>query len=210
MYTTNRHPSSDRRRGFTLLELLIAVAVVLALASLLAGALVLVRQGAARRQTLQTLGQLHQAMETYRQEDAQHRFPPVDPATGLLSRRPFAGQVKGVLEIFADRRYLAVDACNADGNLLDAWHRPIRYVLLRPDAVGAPPLSAPAMIGGTRFPDWNWDPARGRERAWGRRWDAASASEREAALPFPYLFSYGRDGTAGDATAWVYLTDGTR
>jgi prepilin-type N-terminal cleavage/methylation domain-containing protein len=196
--------------GFTLLELLIVLALVLALAGLLAGALVQVRHSAARRQTLQTLGQLHQAMETYRQEDAQHRFPPVDPVNASLSRVPLAGQSTGVLEIFAARRYLAVDACDADGNLLDAWHRPIRYVLLRPDAAGAPPLSAPAMVGGTRFPDWNWDAANARERAWGRRWDAASATERAAALPFPYLFSWGRDGTATDASTWVHLTDGTR
>lgn len=196
--------------GFTLLELLIVLALVLALAGLLAGALVQVRHSAARRQTLQILGQLHQAMETYRQEDAQHRFPPVDPVNATLSRVPLAGQAQGVLEIFADRRYLAVDACDADGNLLDAWRRPVRYVLLRPDAAGAPPLSAPAMSGGTRFPDWNWDAANGRERAWGRRWDAASGTEREAALPFPYLYSWGRDGSATDATAWVHLTDGTR
>lgn len=189
--------------GLTLVELLIVLGITGLLAGLLATALVQVRHGAQRRTTIQTLGLLQQAFATYRLEDEQRRFPPLDPAASTI--------LPQVAQVLDDRRYLGGGA----GRLLDAWGNPIRYALRRPDAGVAPPpatgpLTAPEVRDGTRFPTWNWDPAQARERAWGRRWDAAAGAERDAALPFAYLWSWGRRGTATDASDWIHVADGTR
>jgi type II secretory pathway pseudopilin PulG len=193
----------------TLIELIIVIGIVALLAGALSAVLAQVRHTAQRRTTLQTLGLLQQAFATYRLEDSQRRFPPVDPIASVIT--------SDVLGILVERRYFAPaqGACDADGALLDAWRTPLRYALSRPDAGVAPPpatqpLTAPAMRDGTRFPTWNWDPRRGRERAWGRRWDAAAGVEREGPLPHAYLWSWGRGGSATDASAWIHPADGTR
>lgn len=195
--------------GLTLVELLVVVGIAAVLAGMLAVALAQVRQSALRRTTLQTLGLLQQAFTTYRLEDAHRRFPPVDPIASAIA--------PDVLRVLADRRYFAPapGARDAQGRPQDAWGGALRYALARPDAGAAPPpaggpLTAPALRDGTRFPAWNWDPVQGRERAWGRRWDAAAGAEREGPLPFAYLWSWGRRGTATDAGDWIHPADGTR
>lgn len=193
----------------TLVELLLVLAIVALLTGALAAAVVQVRSAAQRRTTVQTLGLLQQAFATYRLEDDQRRFPPVDVAESAI--------VAAVVQILADRRYYAPapGMRDAQGRLLDVWGNPIRYATMRPDVGVAPPpatgpLTAPAMRDGTRFPTWNWDPDRARERSWGRRWDASAGVERDGALPFAYLWSWGRRGTATDASEWIHPIDGTR
>lgn len=210
--------AAQSRAGFTLIELITVIAISMVLLGLLLGALGLVRGSAERRKTLQTLGLLRQAMQLYQTE--QRSYPEMDdtaPDQRALFRTDTPGLQLGVMAVFDRAGYFAATSGDFDAQqrLIDPWGQPYRYVLWRrhpgtANAMLEQGLTAPGMDAGTRFPTWNWDRERTRERRYGRFWNAftSPAGEVTGALPYPYLYSWGRHGTATDATDWLFLHDG--
>ncbi len=186
-------------RGFTVIELLVVVAVIAVLSGLLLGGVSLVQQRSRVAATRQTLMELSAAFAQYRQEDGHRRFPAVAPDLGI-SRTPIPPATIGVLDLLDRKRLWSPQALRTDalGRLCDPWGGPLRYSLTRPD----PPA------GGDRLATWNWDPLKGRERAYGERYDSASGARIVGPLPFAYLWSLGRTGAADDASSWIFIEDG--
>jgi len=144
------------------------------------------------------VAQFVQAMDTYRLEDRERRFP---AANGDLSLAQGAipGPGDGPLAQLAARGLYAGDEQERDdqGRVLDPWGSPYRYSLARP----APAAPVPALT------DWNWDAAAGRVRAWGRRPDPVTGAIADGPLPYAYVWSLGRRGSASDAAEWLYVPD---
>lgn len=183
--------------AFTLIELLIVMAVMLILAGLLIPSVMLVQAKVRERGVRMTISELVQAIDAYRTEDAQHRYPPVNGDLSL-SLRALPGPGAGTLELL-DQRGLwspSVALKDEESRLLDVWGRPFRYSLVRP--VPAAPVGA--------LNDWNWDPAANRVRAWGRRVDSAGVIA-DGPLAFAYIWSLGKPGIETNATDWIYQAD---
>lgn len=203
--------------GFSIIELIVAMAVIMVLAGTLVGGIIAVRQSARLRSALHVLGQLQSAMHAYRAEDARKRYPPSNSVDSSLSTTPLPGYQLGILEILMERGLIDLAAAHLDdqGRLVDPWTQSFRYVQQRPE-LGDPapppasgPLTGPPQRDGSSFPDWNWDGTQlpPRERRWGRHWDPISCTEVAGPLPFPYVFSLGRKGSATDGTNWIYLPE---
>jgi prepilin-type N-terminal cleavage/methylation domain-containing protein len=197
-------PGNDTRpsqsvHAFTLIELLIAMAVIAVLASLLIAAAGAVRRSARTTEAKSTLALLHGAFDAYRQDDAWHRYPCTNPVDASISRLPITPATVGVLELLETMRLFTAHQGRLDdqGRLLDPWLNPWRYTLTRPAA-------APVSL----VPDWNWDAEAGHERNWGRRRDPISGTTSTGALAFPYIHSLGQDGDADHPDQWIHLTDG--
>jgi prepilin-type N-terminal cleavage/methylation domain-containing protein len=188
------------RQGFSLVELLVVLSVIALLSGLLIAGVLTVRRSAKITEARSTLSLLHTAFDTYRQEDAWHRYPSEDPVDATISSRPIASATQGVLELLELRHVFAAKAGgrDGDGRLLDPWQRPWRYTLTRPAVAALPHL-----------PDWNWDAAAGHERRWGRRRDPVTGTTSEGALAFPYIRSLGESGDDADPTQWILLADGS-
>lgn len=197
--TCNDMLPSQFVRAFTLIELLITMAVIAVLASLLVAGALAVRRSAKTTEAATTLALLHGAFDAYRQDDAWRRYPSVDPLDASISRTPIAPATVGVLDLLATMRLFTAHQGRLDdqGRLLDPWLRPWRYTLTRPAA-------APASL----VPNWNWDAEAGHERCWGRRRDPISGTTSMGALAFPYIHSLGQDGDADHPDRWIHLTDG--
>lgn len=178
------------RRGVTLIEILVVIAIIVVLIGLLLPALALARQKANRSATQQTVSELQTALDLYRRDDAQRRFPiPV----GDLSIGP-------VLLEDLDRRGLWAwgnRERDDQGRLLDPWGYAYRYSLARPTP----------SLGSARMLTWNWDAAAGHEARWGER-PLAGGGRSAGALPFAYIWSLGRSGRVDDATEWIFPEDG--
>lgn len=201
--------------GFTLLELLLAAALIAVLAALLLPALGLVRERARVQEARQTVAQLGVAVRTYVNLDPRHRHPlhvsgpaslyvaAATPTSGIApTPHPFAlapagdapaivaadGSRLGVLGALIEIGGAPAPRTGPDGVLLDPWRRPYRYQLTRP----APARPSDALR------DWNWDATNMRPLAW----NGNAAPARPA--PFPYIWSCGRGGSDDDATTWIH------
>jgi len=200
-----RHVVSDRAvivrqgtsGGFTLIELLVAIAIITVLMGLLLPALAFVRRQAALASAKQTIQQIALSLDTYRAGDAEHRYPPPQSDGFLALRAPTPGS-SAVLALLEQHRLPTLRANQLDeaSRLIDPWGNPYRYALMRP--VVSDPVS---------LHNWNYDQAQGRERAWGRRWDAGAGAIVAGALPFPYVYSLGLDGRSNVAASWIYNKD---
>lgn len=188
--------AAGHRAGFTLLELLMVLAIVAVLMALVIGAIGVVRSKARAAQAQAMVLGLSAALETYAAEEAVHRFPlheslfvpPVAPPYEV-ARAPLAGvDPEGLIGLLSARKPFAQDGSRFDeaGRMLDPWGRPYRYHLKRP----APAANA------TRLENWNWDAAKSRERSW--------SQVANAAAPYPYVWSLGPDGATDDAKDWIY------
>lgn len=186
-----------RPAGFSLVELLMVLAIIAVLMTLVIGAIGVVRARARIAQTQAMVLGLTGAIETYAAEDVIHRFPLHEqlfvPATAPppyeVARAPLAGvHADGLLGLLSARKPFAQDDARFDDQqrLLDPWGRPYLYHLRRP----TPTANA------ARMQDWNWDAAKARERQW--------SQVKDAAAPYPYLWSLGPDGAADDAAGWIY------
>lgn len=182
--------------GFSLVELLMVLAIIAVLMALVIGAIGVVRAKARTAQAQAMVMGLTGALETYAAEDVVHRYPlheqlfvPVAAPAYAVARAPLAGvHPDGLLGLLSARKPFAQDDARFDDQqrLLDPWGHPYLYHLRRP----APTANA------TRLQDWNWDVARSRERIW--------SQVKDAAAPYPYLWSLGPDGSADDAAEWIY------
>lgn len=180
----------DSRRGVTLIEILVVIAIIMVLVGLLIPALAVVRHKANRSSAAQTVAELQTALDLYRRDDAQRRFPA--PAADL--------SIGPVLLEDLDRRGLwswGSRERDDQGRLLDPWGTTYRYSLTRP---------APSR-GADRLLTWNWDAAAGHESRWGER-PLAGGGRSAGALPFAYIWSLGRPAQADDATEWIFPEDG--
>jgi general secretion pathway protein G len=180
------------RGGFTLIEVLVVVGIILLLAGVLIPAVGLVQTRARVTETKQTLRELQTAFDLYRNEDARHSFPVVAADLSIGT---------ALQDLLEDRRMWqrSQRKIDADGRLLDPWGGYYRYALARP---------APA-TGSTELSAWNWDAVAGHERAWGARPDPADPLKRiTGALPFAYLWSLGKGGRPEDAERWILCEDG--
>lgn len=191
--------ASDQRGGrkaFTLLELLVAVAVVIVLAGIVMGGVTVMRRRAASYEAAQVVRQLVQALEAYRTEDGRHRYPlheQLYPTASLtlphcIARQPEGGAVAGVLGLLVDRNLGVIGSGSTpNGVLTDPWGRPYHYQLTRP----APTAGMQALE------KWNWDAALSRPKA-------RNAIDGTSAAPFPYVWSSGPAGATDDATHWIF------
>jgi type II secretory pathway pseudopilin PulG len=185
------------RVAFTLIELMVVIAIVFALMGLLLPALSLVRRQAAVASARQTVRQVTMSLDSYRSGDAEHRYPPPQADCALALRAPSPGS-SAVLALLERHGLPPLKAEQLDdrGRLLDPWGQPIRFVVVRPV------VSDPASLA-----NWNYDAANGHERSWGRRWDAAAGAIADGALPFPYVYSLGPSGRTDLGAGWIYAED---
>lgn len=181
----------------TMVEILLVLLVIMVLVALLMPAVSMIRQRAARQEAAQVTAQLTAAVRVYATDDLRHRFPLQEqlyPAATLplphaIGQQPVGAAVAGVFTLLLD---IDAGVRNGDsgfddqGRLLDPWGTPYNYQLTRP----TPTTPADALR------DWNWDAAANRAKGWNAVADAPA--------PFPYIWSYGRRGTAAHATTWIY------
>ncbi len=187
--------ATQHRTGFSLMEVLVVITIIVVLAGMVLGGVTVMRRRAATYEAEQVVHQLRQALETYRTEDGRHRYPlheqlyptPTLTLPHLLAMTPQGTATAGVLGLLIDRD-LGVRASQGliSGVLTDPWGEPYHYQLTRP----APALNAARLL------DWNWDTAAGRPLAWNAVADSAA--------PFPYVWSSGRLGKLDDAKDWIY------
>lgn len=121
-------------RGVTLVEMLIAVAVLAALIGLLLPVVGMLRESARRSQALRTVTALHMAARLYADEDAQRRFPAGDADRLLHRASPGTAPrtLDALLRVASDAglRPFVDDPATAGAKLLlDPWARPYRYAV---------------------------------------------------------------------------------
>ena len=192
-------PHLTRASGFTLIELLVVISIIGVLAAMLIPVVSLMRTKVKIADARQMVRELTVAVEAYRAEDPQKRYPAEadlgsDPDLWVLRTGLTAG-TPSVLEALMERKLLHLRAgALAEGVLIDPWRNPYRYTLRRPAAAGA--WAGPATIAS----DWNWDAARSRAKAWNDRNPSVEA-------PFPYIFSCGPEGLGAPVGKWIYASD---
>lgn len=184
------HTAMRLRRGFTVVELLVVVAIIMVLAGLILAGAMVVRASAMEQETRSTLDRLHIAVGTLLLE----KPIPRDPATGndlsgyLVDRELTTpgGPVRSMLQELQHRQifgYKPSEDCDAQGRLLDAWQQPYLFVVGEAvDPEGHQPSVVAAAEG---------------------RWQVVNAvGDADSRI---YLYSYGPDNRTGAATdAWLF------
>lgn len=224
-------PRGRGRGGFTLIELLISIAVIAALAGMLFPALIYVQQRARATEATQAVQQLVSSVELYAAEDPQKRYPypgpfddnsnpyGVDATTYFRhaeATRPDAAYaiaygdqrgataLAGVLALLEAKRLplprLKLDNTDTDRRLLDPWRRAYHYRLSLPATVRSAFTFNHRTEHDPLLSDWNWDSALGREAL-------RSGRDPTRARPYPYIYSWGRSGSATDPSTWIYTPD---
>jgi type II secretory pathway pseudopilin PulG len=146
-------PASTRARGgFSLLEMLIVLLVIMILAGLLFPVVGMIRNAARKAAARTLVRDLHMALRTYADEDPQRRFPPADADSFMrFDVRPTGtlvlNQLMGV-GLKDGIQTLKPDPANDHYKVLvDPWMRPYRYSV---DAIADGNLQRPAPKT-----DWN-------------------------------------------------------
>ncbi len=170
----------SRHHAFTLVEILVTVSIIAVLAGLLVPALNTVRASAKRTTAAERVATLEVALGVYRQEDAQRRFPPVEPDGTLRS----SAWPPRNLDLLAGvgltwQGHEIATGPTLGGALIDPWRQPYRY---RCDTTIDGTAARPADLA-----DWN---ARNAE-PWAYVWS-----------PGPPVA--GTENGVGRADAWIY------
>ena len=186
----------QHRHAFTLIELLIVIAIIAVLAGLLLAGAMTLREGARKGQATALVALVHQALLTYRDEDPRGRFPP-QPASGGIEFAPpqlalSAPRVGDQLERVGFTRSAGASVVAADDSrrLQDPWREDLQY---RVDALvdGTPHRPSDAAGQAVQVPgdanDWN----------------------PQGLQPFAYVWSWGRDRPGrklkSNLANWIYI-----
>lgn len=185
MHRAGTIPPNCRHSGFTLVELLVVVAIVAVLAGIALPTLVIVRNVVRTSDARSLIQGLTAALEVYAMEDRRH-LPPI-AETDLSLRTAPAGGAPRALDLLRERGMVWRDAmlgpAEASGRpLIDPWRRPVRYQA-DTDMDGTADRPAPRT-------DWN---AKGRE-PFAYAWSLGSPSGRGDAF----------DADAAQASTWIY------
>lgn len=170
------------RRAFTLVELLVTIAIVMVLLGLALSGIVAVRKSQKRTETLQLVQQLHQSLLVYAQNDRRGKYPSPDADSNLL--------VAGVAaRLEAEAGYLIQRPRVIMGDygecLADAWNRPLLYT---PDLVIDATVARPA-------PLTDWNPKNKQPYPYVYALGAPQGSDLQDALP-------------SNAARWLYHAEG--
>jgi len=149
---------SAHHRGFTLIELVVVIAIILILVSLLVPAISLVRTAVTRSKTRGLIDGLTGALEIYALEDIRHRYPPTEADQSMRTNCE-VGPLK-TLDLLRERgsgwRNEDLDVPAGESSacmLVDGWYRQIRYTV---DAlVGNPVLDKTIVRPAPLATDWN-------------------------------------------------------
>jgi len=227
--TRQRRAHSPTGTGFTLIELLVVIVVIMVLIGLLLPALAAAKDKTNKAAARQAISQLTSSMELYAAEDERKRYPYPGPFAantnpyGLTAttyfratdpdERAFAvaftdmnggATITGVLTLLDSKKLplpvLVLDNSDGDRRLLDPWGQPYRYRLSLPLAVRSTFVSIQDSSKDPLLKDWNWDSANNRE-------SLRSGIDVDQARPYPYIYSWGKNGTATDSSAWMYQVD---
>ncbi|MCY3020606.1 MAG: prepilin-type N-terminal cleavage/methylation domain-containing protein [Planctomycetota bacterium] len=121
----------SRRRGFTLMEMLVVISIITILSGLVLGAMAIVRQRSKEHATLLTLQLLDAALQRYEQ-DYQDYPPSEGDQEGI---RGSENLLRMLLSEKKEGPYIRsndVRMCDANRNgeleIADAWNKPIRYL----------------------------------------------------------------------------------
>ena len=219
------------RIGFTLIELLVVIVVIMVLIGLLLPALAAAKDKTNKAAARQAISQLTSSMELYAAEDDRKRYPYPGPFPantnpyGLTAttyfrapeatdpERAFAvaftdnnggTTITGVLTLLDTKKMplpvLVLDNSDGDRRLLDPWGRPYRYRLSLPLAVRSTFVSSIDPSKDPMLKDWNWNTAKNQE-------SLRSGADPTKARPYPYIYSWGKNGTATDSSGWLYQVD---
>lgn len=183
---TTRIDAPGRTAGFSLVELLVVIGIILVLAAIALPVIGVVRNSVRKSQTSTLVQSLTAACEVYAIEDRRRQPPPAEADLSL--RTAPDGDPPRSLDLLRDRgmvwRVNMLGPGEATGRpLCDAWQRNVRY---QPDVDMDGTMDGPAPLQ----TDWN-------------------AKQRE---PFAYIWSLGKPSGAGDvadATVthvadWIY------
>lgn len=174
------------RAGFSLIELLVVIGIILLLAGIALPAIGAVRNAVRKTQTSSQVQGLYAACEVYAMEDGRRQPPPAE-ADNSLRTALGTSLAPRTLDLLRERgcqwRSEQLGPEEATGRaLLDAWRRPLRYL---PDVDMDGTMDKPAPQA-----DWN-----------------AKSSE-----PFSYVWSLGKpsgddtaDAAPANAANWIYV-----
>lgn len=186
---TTRHDAPGGTAGFSLIELLVVIGIILVLAGIALPVIGVIRNSVRHTQTSSQVQGLYAACEVYAIEDRRHLPPPAE--TDLTLRTALGTSLAPrTLDLLRERgcqwQSAQLGPDEATGRaLLDAWRRPLRY---QPDLNMDTVIDKPAPQA-----DWN-----------------AKSSE-----PFSYVWSLGKpggddaaDAAVANAASWIYVKTG--
>ncbi len=189
--------------GFTLVEMLVVVAIIALLTTLLVPIVLGSQEAMDRAKTLELIQGLQQALKTERLAGKEYPFPDnlVPPVVGSPEERvgffiyDISEKKPGLINTFMDGQGYSFDysgMLNDDKIVTDAWGNPIHYVLGDYKNRKGTPTYDPALPQ-----DLN-KPKDGDKPAADSNWNTADEGK------FPYVYSEGIDG---DPENWIYYTN---
>lgn len=167
-------------RAFTLVELLVTIAIVLVLVAMIIPGVGMVRDSVKRSKTVGLITGLTGALEIYAMEDGRHRYPPVETDQSMRTNGD-VGALRN-LDLLRERGSQWRNADLDADRLVDAWRRPVRYTV---DDLIDKLIARPAPL----LTSWN---AKSRE-PFGYVWSLGRPKGDEAA-----------DADPANADRWLY------
>ncbi len=193
------------RRGFTLIEMLVVVAIILLLASLLVPAVMGSQESYDKMAATDLVGGLLIALNIQKLESKGYPLPDNQESTNKSDAGYYIGVFRydrsdknpGLVNRLVESQKFSFDAANMlndDNILIDGWGNPIHYVLgnaansknlasyddTKPQDLNKPKFADVAPLES----DWNTGDIAG----------------------YPYIYSEGADAGAGDES-WIYPKD---
>lgn len=171
------------RGAFTLIELLISVAIIIILVAIAVPAIGLVRNKVNASTALTTVTTIQLALQQYAGEDSRHRYPAQIAAGDLRLAKAAPGGAACVLDLLLDYGWSmngseSLDRSGAPWPLLDPWKKPYFYKV-DDDLLGLTGPQRPLDLDG-----WN----------------------AEGVRPWAYVWSAGPNATS-DGAGWIYVRD---